>query len=64
MTNYNKFIIMKDDKVIKFKQGNCNKTIQGNDIDEKDIKSIYDQNDWVLVDPLKELRNYGKEEKN
>lgn len=63
ITNYNKFIVMENDTIYKYKQGNCNKTISGNDIKEEDIKSLYDQNDWILVDPLKEIRNYGKKEK-
>lgn len=58
ITNYNKFIVMKDNKVVKFKQGNCNKTIAGKDIREEDIKTLEDQRDWVLVDDLMEIRHY------
>ena len=58
ITNYNKFIIMKDNKVVKFRQGNCNKTIAGKDIKEEDIKTLEDQRDWVLIDDLQEIRHY------
>ena len=60
VSNYNKFIVMKDNKVVKFKQGNCNKTITGKDIKKEDIKKLEDQYDWILVDDLMEIRDYEK----
>lgn len=62
ISGYNKFIVMENGKIIKFKQGNCNKTENGKDIVKEDIKDLRDQYKWYLDDPMKELRHYEQEE--
>lgn len=61
ISNYNKYIVLYNDGTIaKFKRGNCNKTVDGKDITEDEVKDLDSQYNWISVDPLKEIReNYG-----
>lgn len=56
ISGYNKYIVLLDGECVKAKHGNCNSNIQ----EDKDIKSLDDQYEWKLVQPLKEIEEYAK----
>ena len=56
MTGPNKYIVLCDGECVKAKHGNCNTDIK----EDKDIKSLDEQNNWKLVQPLKEIEEYAK----
>lgn len=55
ISSMNRYIAMKDGKVVKFAHGGVNRYEDGREITKENVKSLDDQYRWVKIDPLQEI---------